>query len=84
MLLICDSSFTPMQLMSVVRPTMINPSSRPFLAKPGSRKVGKFSSGHVSEPTGLHLMIWNEVEICGRITCQPTATAGTVTICAQR
>ena len=50
MLLICDSSFTPMQLMRVVSPTMMNPSSRPFLANAGSRKVGKFSSGQVIGP----------------------------------
>ena len=73
-----------MQLMSVVSPIMMNPRIRPFFANAGSRKVGKFSSGQVSDPTGLHFTNWNDVEICGRITCQPTATAGTVTICAHR
>ena len=83
-LLIWAMMRTPAMLMVVVSRIMIAPSSRPFCANAESRYVGKFSSGQVSDPTGEHLMIWKPSQICGRITCQPTATAGIVTICAQR
>ena len=68
--------------MIVVRMIMTMPSRIAFLAKSGLLNSGKLGSGQVS--LGEHLNTWNLVEICGRMTCQASATAGTVTICAHR
>ena len=81
-LLILDSTLMPSTLMIVVSVIMMMPSRIAFFAKSGLLNNGKLGSGQVS--LGVHLNTWNRVEIWGRITCQASATAGTVTICAHR
>ena len=81
-LLILDSTLTPITLMIVVSVIMTMPSRIAFFAKSGLLNSGKLGSGQLA--LGVHLKTWNRVEIWGRITCQASATAGTVTICAHR
>ena len=80
MLLILERTLTPITLMMVVKTIMTMPSTMAFLAKSGLLNNGKLGSGQLS--LGEHLNIWNRGEICGRITCHASATAGTVTIWA--
>ena len=57
------------------------PRMNAFLANAGSWKA-QFCG--LSAGPAVQSTIWNLAEICGRITCQASATAGIVTICAHR
>ena len=61
---------------------MTAPRMNAFLANAGSWKP-QFLVRSSAAPA-VQSTIWNLSEICGRITCQASATAGIVTICAQR
>ena len=86
MLLTREMIRTPSRFTVVVSRIMIAPRMKAFFANAGSKMPGsscRCRSSRAAVDTS-HLMNWNFGVIWGRITCHASATAGIVTICAQR